>query len=84
MTLLFLMKYSFGIPSNSQKFDNINNQFNYSLKILCSNNDLEHVQHAFQIYCVSHGIIHQTSPHTPQQNIISKEKIIIYLILLEA
>lgn len=47
----------------------IKNQFNTSIKILCTDNAREYMSSQFQSFLTSHGIIHQSScAHTPQQN----------------
>ena len=45
----------------------VENQLNVSLKVLRTNGGGEFTSNAFNLFCSSHGIIHQTTcPHTPQ------------------
>ena len=56
-------------------FVEIINQFSASLKIFCTNNVLEFIQHNLQNYYTSLGILHQTScAHTSQQNSVTERK----------
>ena len=53
----------------------VENQLNISLKVLRTNGGGEFTSNAFNLFCSSHGIIHQTTcPHTPQQNGTTKRK----------
>ena len=53
----------------------VENQFSTSLKVLRTDNGIEYTNSAFQAFCSSNGILHQTPcPHSPQQNGVSKRK----------
>ncbi|KAI5312649.1 hypothetical protein L3X38_041822 [Prunus dulcis] len=50
-------------------------QFNARIQILRSDNGGEFVNHDFQTYFQTHGIIHETTcPQTPQQNGVAERK----------
>lgn len=53
----------------------VENQFSTTLKVLRTDNGAEYANSAFQAFCSSNGILHQTScSHSPQQNGVSKRK----------
>ena len=70
MTWLYLLKeiYEFAYVRNAF-YQEIKTQFDFSIKVFYSDNDLEYCSSIIKEFCVSHGIIHQTScVVTSQQN----------------
>ena len=56
-------------------YNEIQTQFDHSIRILRSDNAKEYFSASFNQFMTSHGIIHQSScPHTPQQNGIAERK----------
>ena len=56
-------------------FNEIKNQFQVSIRILCNDNVLEYFSHSFNNFMKSHDILHQTScTYTPQQNGVAECK----------
>ena len=53
----------------------IKNQFNVSIKTLCTDNAGEYFSHSLGSYLCEHGIIHQSScADTPSQNGVAERK----------
>ena len=75
-TWLYLLKSKREVCSIFQDFCSmIENQFNTTIKVLRTDNGTEYMNHNFQTFLHSKGIIHQTScVGTPQQNGIAERK----------
>jgi Reverse transcriptase (RNA-dependent DNA polymerase)/Integrase core domain/gag-polypeptide of LTR copia-type/GAG-pre-integrase domain len=75
-TWLYLLKSKKEVSSVFQKFYNmVENQFNTTVKFLRTDNGTEYLNHDFQNFLCSKGIMHQTScVGTPQQNGIAERK----------
>ena len=69
-TWLFLLKHKSEVLSVFKHFKAlVENQFSAKLTVLRTNNGIEYTNSAFQAFCSSSGILHQTScPHSPPQN----------------
>jgi IS30 family transposase len=75
-TLLYLLKSKKEVCEKFQFFCKmVENQFDRKVKTLRTDNGTEYLNHAFQTFLCSNGIMHQTScVGTPQQNGISERK----------
>ena len=75
-TWLFLLKHKNEVLFVFKHFKAlVENQFSTSLKVLRTDNGTEYTNSAFQAFCSSNGILHQTScPYSPQQNGVSERK----------
>ena len=67
-TWLFLLKHKHEVLSVFKHFKAlVENQFSTKLKVLRTDNGTKYTNSAFQAFCSSHSILHQTScPHTLQ------------------
>ena len=68
MTWLYLLKHKDEVFAVFQSFHTmVQTQFSTKIKILRSDNGGEYVNHQFQAYFNSHGLLHETScSRTPQ------------------
>ena len=75
-TWLFLLKHKNEVLFVFKHFKAlVENQFSTSIKVLRTDNGTKYTNSAFQVFCSSNGILHQTScPHSPQQNGVSERK----------
>jgi gag-polypeptide of LTR copia-type/Integrase core domain/GAG-pre-integrase domain len=75
-TWLYLLKSKREVCSIFQVFCSmIENQFNTTIKVLRTDNGTEYMNHDFQTFLHSKGIMHQTScVGTPQQNGVAERK----------
>lgn len=76
MTWLYVFKHKDEVFSAFQCFhEMIKTQFSARIQILRSDNGGEYVNHQFQAYFQTHGLLHETScSQTPQQNGIAERK----------
>ena len=73
-TWLFLLKHKHEVHSVFKHFKAlVETQYSTKINVLRTDNGIEYTNIAFQAFCSSNGILHQTSyPHTPQQDGVSK------------
>ena len=85
VTWLFLMKEKSEVFQLFVQFYRmVQTQFGKSIKCLRSDNGREYVNQNLSKFLKENGIVHElTCVDTPQQNVFLKEKIVIYLRLLE-
>ena len=75
-TWVYLLKYKSDVFDIFKYFKaTVENQLDSKIKILRTDCGGEFTSKAFNLFCLSHGIIHQLScPHTPQQNGTAERK----------
>ena len=75
-TWLYLLKHKFDLLDIFKFFKAIvENQLDFKIKVLRTDNGGEFTSNAFKNFCSTHGLTHQFScPHTPQQNGVVERK----------